>query len=367
MDTLYRQFKDSLKRESKIIKGYYNNTEYQCLFRRNPDANSKDNHITIYYDFDAGIYKGQLLTYGNSYYLVLNQETPENGVYYKSSCIECNVRFPFVKNGINLNIPAYSPDLSSLTVNESNTITTLDGYGKLMTEYTSDFTQSALVNKTYFIMDWWFTIINRYKKDGLVIMGLKLDLEPAHTYRITTTAPTNAIMQDDTVQLETEAYYDEVIQIDATFSYSSSDESIATVDSNGIVTGISGGSVVITATWNEYPTTTNTFNIEVTATEVTYHMNLVVSGGSDYISIGVTRTFTVTLYDSSNNVISFTPTWTFNYSGIPTSKVTLTYPTTYQCGVKVANDDTYVGYNFTVICTDNATGTTISKTVGITY
>jgi trimeric autotransporter adhesin len=67
-------------------------------------------------------------------------------------------------------------------------------------------------------------------------------------YTVTVTPPNSNIDIDETVQL-TAAEVDLLGNpVDATFTWSSSDDTIATVDQNGLVTGVDSGTVTITAT-----------------------------------------------------------------------------------------------------------------------
>jgi len=82
-------------------------------------------------------------------------------------------------------------------------------------------------------------------------------------------------------------------------TWSSSDENIATVDSNGLVSFIADGTCVITCSLEDNNTVYDTSNVTVTALPVSEYQ-VVVSPLKNYVLEGSTETFNVTLY--LNNV-----------------------------------------------------------------
>lgn len=110
--------------------------------------------------------------------------------------------------------------------------------------------------------------------------------------------------------------------VDRTFSWSSSDETIATVDSNGLVSFISDGTCVITCYLKDNQSVYDTCDITVTSLPVSEYQ-VVISPLKNYVLESSTETFNVTLY--MNNVPQ-PDTFVFNLSSgtIPSNNYVFT-------------------------------------------
>ena len=353
MNTLHKQFSDALKREGKTITTYYTSESVKCLFRMNNDNNNTTNHITIFYDITAPIKQGQLLTYGGKNYITLNQESVENDTYYKSALLECNLLLPVINNSKRYDIPCYMYNLTSPTVIENNVITTLDGKGEIITESTEmikniDISGKNIVN----IIGGWYKVQNTYNIGGISHVFIERDVKPADVYSFTLTSDANSYIEGSTTQLTASASKNYTEDTTATITYSTSDEKIATVDSTGLVTFISIGNVIITATWTEQ-TLTDSVSLSVVAdpNAPAYTFKLICSNPSNEITLGSSsyRTFTPTLMNGTTPV-TFTPVWTFNYNGMSQSDFTITYDG-ILCKIKVAENYDIIGNTLRVICT----------------
>lgn len=352
MNTLQKQFSDALKREKKFVTTYYNNETVPCLFRKIDDNKNTSNHIQIFYDIDSPIKQGQIITYGDKHFIVINKENIGSNAYYKSTLKECNMTIPVSIKGTIKQIPCYSYELSSAYNIANNIITFLDGKGELLTELIPELSATNYVDKGLRIMGGYFKIANVYNLDGIVHLMIMKDLAPSDTYSFTLTSDTNSYIEGDTTQLTALAMInDDVEDTTATITYSSSDETIATVDDNGLVTFIRVGNTTITATWVEKELT-DTVDLLVSADPNAKSYTITITQSGELTVGGVVRTFYPTLRDNTGTVIPFptTPVWTFDYNGMPTSDFTITYDGN-NCKIKVKENYDILGMTLRVICT----------------
>lgn len=357
MDTLKRQFNNAIKREGKTITSYYKQEEFQCIFRRNSNTNSTEEHLTILYDVFNNIYQGQLLTYKDKHYLVLNQESIENDIYYKSSLLQCNSSVPLVSDSIINNIPCYAGDLYSTILSNGSTIDLIDGRVDIITEST-DFVNNAKIDSKSQFMGGYYTLKNKANKSGIAYLYFERGQEPVHTYSLDLTSSTTSYEINTTTQLTATAKTDGLVDNTGTIVFTSSDDLLATVDSTGLVTFKAEGIVTITAIWIENNVQKS---LELTITETAIPESYVVEITSpdisnDEIKIQLTNTFTGIVKDSIGNVVTPTNlvfTIDNNYSG----KVVLTDKGNGTCTIVIdGNAYDLITEQFTLTCQDMYSG-----------
>lgn len=88
---------------------------------------------------------------------------------------------------------------------------------------------------------------------------------------------------------------------DVAFEWSSNDESIATVSTDGIASGVKEGSVIITAKYNAIESNQATFNVVNSSTSVT---TITVSGTVTMLFLGETTTLSAKAFDLDGNELS---------------------------------------------------------------
>lgn len=352
MNTLKKQFSDALKREGKIITTYYKSELVKCLFRINKDYNNTTNHITIFYDIDSPIKKGQLLTYGGKNYITLNQESVENDTYYKSSLLECNLTIPISIGRVIKHIPCYSYELTSAYNIANNIIRFVDGKGEIITELIPELFNGIYINTGLRIMGGYFNVVNTYDIDGIVHIMLEKRALPQDEYALEITTELSDYKVGETTTITANPTVNGIPQTDQTITYISSDETLATVDADGVITFLGIGTVVITGTWTE-KNVTDTLSLIILEADVPPDENtLTITANRDKLILGSSTpvTFTPTLKDGNGDIVDFTAQWTFNYNGMPQSDFTITYDGN-NCLIKVTDNYDLVGMILRVICT----------------
>ena len=245
-NTAYSAFTDALSREGKVITAYSDNASYNVIFRCNKDTNQLTDRLTIFYSADCGIHAGQMLTYGNKHFLVLNQETPESDVYYKSNLIETNAIIHSVIGSREINMPVYAYDITDGLAQTNNVMSLISGNIHIIAEPNSIINSLQLNNEFDAVGRHW-KIDNIISKDNVINLYCEVIATTPHTYTVTITA-NDSYHRGEFAQLTAVAKQDDTV-VNASLVWTSSSTSLATVDNTGLVNFLADGSVTITATW----------------------------------------------------------------------------------------------------------------------
>lgn len=246
-DTAYSAFSDALKREGKLITAYSDNTPYNVIFRTNKDTNQLTDRLTIFYSSDCGIHAGQMLTYGNKHFLVLNQETPESNVYYKSNLLETNATINMIGSAGEVNIPVYAYDIADGLGQINNVMSVISGNMHIIAEPNS-ITKLLEIDNQFDACGRHWKINNIIVKDNIINLYCEVIATTPHTYTVTITA-NDSYHHGESAQLTAVAKQDDTVINNIPFVWTSSNTSLATVDNTGLVNFLADGNVTITATW----------------------------------------------------------------------------------------------------------------------
>lgn len=304
------QYKRTMEREGKTLTTYTGGTEFKAFFRiTNDNANQRET-VCIYYDVTAPVRPGTLIMYGYGVYLALNRETVENDVYYKSTLIKCNGVYN-ANNGAVSNIPFYSDNMkSSLSVGNS-VITTLGGNVELITEENS-LSKKIAIDQKFNEFGRTFQVTNLYSMDGIlhIIGEVTYNETPTYIYTVDITGkPDASVEPGTTVQLNATPYLNGAITTGATFDWTSSDNTIATVDGTGLVNCLTQGTVTITCKWVEQDVY-GTASIIIGDTSSTDLRATITFKGSQELKIGgSTKTLTGSFVDSDGNATTDIGVW----------------------------------------------------------
>lgn len=244
-NTLFTAFMDTLNREGKIVYDYRTNTPYNVIFRRNTTKNSFKDFITIFYPVDSNIHTGELITYSDATYLVINKETAENGVYYKSDMLQINTTLTRFKNNEELVLPVYSSDINSALIKSGEIISMQDGNVEMLTEY-NDLLNS--VDEFYSMGQYW-EINNLIHKNNILYIYSKVTVKPSDTTLTVTISADDTYTKGDSVKLTATAKYGDMEINNAQIAWNIDNSSIATINTDGTLNCLTEGNVNITATW----------------------------------------------------------------------------------------------------------------------
>ena len=299
------QFERTMKREGRIVTTYTGGTEFRAFFRTRDEHENQRETITMYYDVTAPVRPGTLVMVGYGVFLALNRETTENDIYYKSTLIKCNGIFN-ENTGIVHNVPFYCSNMKSSVSVGNNVISMLNGNLELITEENS-LSKQIDICQTFNEFGRTFEVTNKYTMDGIVhlIAEVRAGQKADFVYTIQIDGLLNSsVPVNSEIQLEAIPYINDNPTTGATFDWKSSDNSIATVDGTGKISGISEGEAQITIVWVE-KNVSETINLTVVndyVPEFTYKCDI--SGRTD-LKNGYKRTYTVTFTDKDGNNVDW--------------------------------------------------------------
>lgn len=298
------QFERTMKREGRIVTTYTGGTEFRAFFRTRDEHENQRETIIMYYDVTAPVRPGTLVMVGYGVFLALNRETTENDIYYKSVMVKCNGIFN-ENTGIVHNVPFYCSNMKSSVSVGNNVISMLNGNLELITEENS-LSKQIDICQTFNEFGRTFEVTNKYTMDGIVhlIAEVRAGQKADFVYTIQIDGLFNSsVPVNSEIQLEAIPYINDNPTTGATLEWKSSDNSIATVDGTGKISGISEGEAQITIVWVE-KNVSETINITVVndyvpvVPESTYTCDI--SGRTD-LKNGYKRTYTVTFTDKDGN------------------------------------------------------------------
>lgn len=199
---------------------------------------------------------------------------------------------------------------SGSTLNEGDNSTQIGSNIAVDTSSTSLGTSTA--GYTYFCLQEETTSASFLSEIKITYGSAATPVTPVYPTSISLTGEKNSISIGETSQLTVGYTPNDTNVKEVTFS--SNNESVATVSSTGLITGVSQGSATITATARkESGTTSATFNISVTPVSVT---SVSLSTNSETVKVGKTVTLVATV--SPSNATNPNLKWMTSSSAIAT-------------------------------------------------
>lgn len=252
-DAAYIQFLRTMEREGKSCLTYSDRKEFYCFFRMKNDNENRKETIIMYYDTTAPLRVGCLIDYNSAIFLTLNRETIENDIYYKSVLVQCNGTMNISGKPDCSNIPIYSEEIKSAMALSGTTFSIINGTSEIITE-DNQTTQQIKIGDVFEEFGRTFEITNIYFMNGIahIIVQVTQDrhIEQNYTLQIMN-SPTKSFSPGETYQLSAKAFLNGTEVEHAVLTWGSSDEIVATVTSNGLITFLESGIVCFTATWKE--------------------------------------------------------------------------------------------------------------------
>lgn len=348
--------------EEILIKG----TPSRALITNTNLTESRDNKkITTLDNIECGF----LIDYDSKKWLIISEVSGKRYNKYKGIMQRCNNTMIVNVAGILYHVPCIVTDRASLNTDTTQYITTLDTEIYIMVA--NDATNSNIkVNDIYKIgnLNYQVSNIDDISKSGLLVMKMEFTLTeqvlPNYSISITNTEP----LTTDTatpVQLTVEQKDGTTVLTNPLpMVFSSSNNAIATVDSTGLVTPVSVGSVTITVQLESDASVNDSIAITVEEVPVieTYTLELTGNVSPDTeIKTGQTKTYTCVKKNNSGVVIDgATFDFVVNPGTTPTSAYTFTVLNDTQCSIKC---NTYLYYIDLVAINREDNTLSVTKTI----
>ena len=355
-----RQFNATMKRECITVSDYYDSTKtYDVFFRRNKRGSNPNGKVRIYFSQDTPIDIGTVFVLKDDTYVVTSRDNDESDIFYTSIAVKCDTTFNVYSNTEHryVTIP-YAVIADEYTLTNNDVISIASGS---VTVYTGDnsYARDMSIGETYYNFGGYYKVGNVFYNNGLAYVYMTREAKPIEDrYTLSYNGVTSLDMKDTTTyQLSYTAIKNDVVVNNPALTYVSSDNTIATVDSNGLMTLLKEGNVTITAKWTDGNNTTCETTIAITNSgvvpEPTPSIGTVTISGRTTLKLGVPRTYKAIYTDADGNDVSsnYTSVWTITDATFDTSKLTQTVN-----GNQITlsfDDENIIGETFTLNVVDS--------------
>ena len=328
-----RQFNATMKRERIIVSDYYDrNKTYDVFFRMNKRGSNPNGKVRIYFSQDTPIDIGTTFVLKDTSYVVTSRDCDESDIFYTSMAVKCDTSLTVFSNTEHryVTVP-YAVIADEYTLTDNDIISIASGS---VTVYTGDnpYSREVELNETYYNFGGYYKVGNIFYNNGLAYVYMTREAKPIEDrYTLSYNGVTSLDMKDATTyQLSYTAIKNDVPVDSPTLTYVSSDNTIATVDGNGLMTLLKEGNVKITASWTDGNNTTCETTIAITNSgvepEPTPSIGTLTISGRTELRYGTSRTYKAIYTDANGNDVSsnYTSVWTITNATFNTSKLTQT-------------------------------------------
>ena len=371
-----KQFDYTMNRERIIVTDYFDsNITYEVFFRRNNRGTNPDGKLKLYYAKETPIQIGTIFVLKGERYIVTSKDGIESDIFFTSMAVRCDVTFVVKSNGEYKDIP-FIVASDKMTVRYGNIFNIVSGSVVMYTQ-DNDIARNMAINNEYYAFGGYYKIGGNFFNNGLAYFYLERQQMPQDNYAITYNGNTSFDINDGTTyQLSYTVTNNGNLVENPTIHYSSSDETIATVDSNGLMTMLKEGTVDITATYSTASATTTMTITNSSTPSLDYTMDIYSSvyqlkvGGSYrgievkyYNSEGTDITADVIVNKTREDYV-----WSAWCEGVDLTNDTsfvkwVNGSNVNQKKIKLLDDRSYLGKTMTIKCETD--GITISKDYSI--
>ena len=367
-----KQFDYTMNRERIVVTDYFDsNITYEVFFRRNNRGTNPDGKVKLYYAKETPIQIGTIFVLKGEIYIVTSKDGIESDIFFTSMAIRCDVTFVVKSNGEYKDIPLTVVS-DKMTVNHGSIFNVVSGSVVMYTQ-DNDISRNIKINNEYYAFGGYYKVGSNFFNNGLAYFYLERQQMPQDNYVITYNGVTSFDINDGTTyQLSYTVTNNGSVVKNPTIHYSSSDETIATVDSNGLMTMLKEGTVDITATYSTASTTTTMTITNSSTPSLDYTMEIYSSVYELKVS-GSYRGIEVKYYNSEGTDITADVivnktredyVWSAWCEGVDLTNDTsfvkwVNGSTVNQKRIKLLDDRSYLGKTMTIKCETD--GITISK------
>ena len=370
-----KQFDMTMNREKITVTDFFNSDiKYDVFFRRNQRSTTPQGKVRFFYAQSTPIHIGTIFVLNGENYIVTSQDGIESDIYFTSLAVKCDTTFIVKSENKYIDVPM-SVVSDKWTVAHGSVFSMVNGAVAMLTQ-DNPVARCIEVNDEYYAFGGYYKVGNNFFNNGLAYFYLERKAMPQDDYAITYNGVTSFdINESTTYQLSYTVTNNGSVVENPTIHYSSSDETIATVDSNGLMTMLKEGTVDITASYSIASVTT-TMTIANTSAP-TYTISI--TSSTDTIKIGGSyKTLTCLFADKDGQDITQTVianmtaddfVWTCFIDG---TEFTNNSFVTWRAGAEVNQKkikldsyaQSYLGHTITIKCTVN--GVTASKALEMT-
>ena len=370
MIDLNRKFEQQLQRESTTVTDFFDNSKTcEMLFRRTNRGTNPQGKLHCYFKQTEPLGIGSVIVMkGQPYVIISDKDFDESNAVYSAIAQKTNV----IINGI-----PFVVDTATYGEAQGSIFTQVNGDVIIYTGFNTN-TNKIKVNDYINSFGNAYQVSNKFVKENIIYIHLKQTTATPDHYEIVYNGVASFDINDGTTyQLSYTVTNNGNPVYKPTITYSSSDETVATVDSNGLMTMLKKGTVDITATAYSASVTTTMTIADSSTPSVDYTMNIVASSYSIRVG-GSYKSLTVKYYNSegteitSDVIVNKTRedyAWSAWCDGVDLTNNTslikwLNGSEVNQEKIKFLDDRSYIGKTLIVKCVTD--GITISVDLEIT-
>ena len=370
MIDLNRKFEEQLQRESTTVSDFFDNTKTcEMLFRRTNRGTNPQGKLHCYFKQTEPLGIGSVIVMkGQPYVIISDKDFDESNAVYSAIAQKTNV----IINGI-----PFVVDTATYGEAQGSIFTQVNGDVIIYTGFNTT-ANKIKVNDYINSFGNAYQVSNKFVKENIIYIHLKQTTATPDHYEITYNGVTSFDINDGTTyQLSYTVTNNGNPVYKPTITYSSSDETVATVDSNGLMTMLKKGTVDITASYSTASVTTTMTIADTSTPSVDYTMEIVASSYSIRVG-GSYKSLTVKYYNSegteitSDVIVNKTRedyAWSAWCNGVDLTNNTslikwLNGSEVNQEKIKFLDDRSYIGKTLIVKCVTD--GITISVDLEIT-
>lgn len=361
-----KQFDMTMNREKITVTDFFNSdTKYDVFFRRNQRSTTPQGKVRFFYAQSTPIHIGTIFVLNGSNFIVTSQDGIESDIYFTSIAVKCDTTFVVKSENKYIDVPM-SVVSDKWTVAHGSVFSMVNGAVAMFTQ-DNPVVRGIAVNNKYYAFGGYYSVGNTFYNNGLAYFYLERQTMPENNYKTTYTGLTSFDLKDTTTYQLTYVVTNNGNVVDnPSITYSSSDETVATVSDTGLMTLLKEGTVEITAN-----SCVTTMTITNTGSKVDYSINI--SAATDTIKIGGSyKSLSCLFTDLSGNDITETTivdmtaddfTWTCFVDDV---ELTNNSFVTWRAGtevnqkkIKLGSNNSYIEKTITIKCTVN--GVTASK------
>ena len=370
MIDLNRKFEQQLQREHTTVSDYFNDTiTCEMLFRRTNRGTNPQGKLHCYFKQTEPLGIGSVIVMkGQPYVIISDKDFDESNAVYSAIAQKTNVTI----NGI-----PFVVDTATYGEAQGSIFTQVNGDVIIYTGFNTT-ANKIKVNDYINSFGNAYQVSNKFVKENIIYIHLKQTTATPDHYEIVYNGVASFDINDGTTyQLSYTVTNNGNPVYKPTITYSSSDETVATVDSNGLMTMLKKGTVDITATAYSASVTTTMTIADSSTPSVDYTMEIVASSYSIRVG-GSYKSLTVKYYNREGTEITSDVianktredyVWSAWCNGVDLTNNTslikwLNGSEVNQEKIKFLDDRSYIGKTLIVKCVTD--GITISVDLEIT-
>lgn len=368
-----KQFDMIMNREKITVADFFNSDiKYDVFFRRNQRSTTPQGKVRFFYAQSTPIEIGTIFILNGSNFIVTSKDGIESNIYFTSLAVKCDTTFVVQSENKYIDVPM-SVVSDKWTVAHGSVFSMVNGAVAMFTQDNSVARDIAVDNK-YYAFGGYYKVGNTFFNNGLAYFYLERQAMPKDNYKTVYTGVTTLdINESTTYQLTYVVTNNGNVVDNPSITYSSSDETVATVSDTGLMTLLKEGTVEITA--NSCVTTITIVNTG-SGSDVNYTTSI--SASTDTIKIGGSyKTLTCLFTDKDGQDITETTiadmtsddfTWTCFIDGTEFTKNSMIAwdngNSTNEKRIKLVAGSSYLAHTITIKCTVN--GVTAAKNFEMT-